>query len=389
MNDETKREPDDEIRETTAGTEGSDAPGPARRGDTAAGNPEPTNATVDAREPARSADEGPEPTNATAGAHEPAPPADEVPAPAGRAAKPNRRRFLRGAAAGAAGLAVGAVGGAFVGVDATVPQTPPTQKRRFADRVVLITGATSGIGAAAARAYAAEGAKVGFCGRRADRGKAVEAEIRKAGGEATYIKADVRDEDDVAAFVDTVAETYGGLHVAFNNAGISMEKPLHEFSAAEFDEIFETNIRGTFLAMKYELPHLLDAGGGNILITSSVNALSSRTEQSVYAASKAAQAGLMRSAALDYGRHGIQVNAILPGLTDTELARKLSGVDAFPDEVFQIGVSRFAKDRVPAAGRISRAEEVAALALALTSGEYPFMMGSQVVMDGGQTAFSS
>ena len=158
-------------------------------------------------------------------------------------------------------------------------------RKRFEGKVVLITGATSGIGRAAALAFAAEGAKVAFCGRRENLGHQVEAQIKAQGGEATYIRADVRDETSVRAFVDEVVDRYARLDVAFNNAGITLEKPLHDYSSAEWDEVLSTNLRGVFLSMKYEIPYMLANGGGNIVVTSSSNAIATTEKRSPYTAS--------------------------------------------------------------------------------------------------------
>jgi len=159
-------------------------------------------------------------------------------------------------------------------------------RRRFENKVVLITGATSGIGRAAAIGFAAEGGKVAFCGRREHLGREVEAEIKSHGGDALYVRADVRDENSVKAFVDQVAQRYGRLDVAFNNAGITLEKPLHEYSSAEWDDVQNTNLRGVFLAMKYEIPYMLTNGRGNIVVTSSSNAIATTEKRSPYTASK-------------------------------------------------------------------------------------------------------
>ncbi|MEV0512305.1 SDR family NAD(P)-dependent oxidoreductase [Nocardia tengchongensis] len=184
---------------------------------------------------------------------------------------PSRRRLLGAVAGGlVTGAAAGLASGVALGSAANPPQLQPSA-RRFENKVVVITGATSGIGAAAARLFAAEGARVAFCGRRVDRGRAVERDIRAAGGEATYIHADVLIESDVRDFIDTAAQRYGGLDVAFNNAGITIQKPLHEYTADEFDRVLNTNLRGTFLAMKYEVPHLIRSGGGTIVVTASSN----------------------------------------------------------------------------------------------------------------------
>jgi len=156
---------------------------------------------------------------------------------------------------------------------AKTAQTGAPARQRFQNKVVLITGATSGIGRAAAEQFASEGGKVAFCGRRENLGHEVESGIRSRGGEATYIRADVRDESQVKAFVDQTIHKYGRLDVAFNNAGITLEKPLHEYSSAEWDDIIHTNLRGNFLAMKYEIPYMLANGGGNIVVTSSSNAI--------------------------------------------------------------------------------------------------------------------
>jgi hypothetical protein len=261
-----------------------------------------------------------------------------------------------------------------------------TTKRRFDNKVVLITGATSGIGRAAALAFAAEGGKVGFCGRRETLGHTVEQEIRSKGGEAIYIKADVRIEAEVRSFVDQVAQRYGRLDVAFNNAGITLERPLHEYSSQQWDDVVNTNLRGVFLAMKYEIPHLLAAGGGNIVVTSSSNAIATTEHRSAYTASKRGLVGLIQSAALDYAPRGIRINALIPGTTDTDLVRRAAGMEGAPDVVWEIAAKQWAKSHVPGLQRLATPQEIAAFALVLASDDHPYMTGSQMVIDGGKTA---
>lgn len=288
---------------------------------------------------------------------------------------------------------LGMVGGVVAGSLATTivekahPQPTPgaPHGQRFEGKVVLITGATSGIGRAAAVAFAAEGGKVAFCGRRVNLGHQVEAEIKAQGGEGTYIRADVRDECSVKAFVDQAVHRYGRLDVAFNNAGITMEKPLHEYTSAEWDDILSTNLRGVFLAMKYEIPYMLANGGGNIVVTSSSNAIATTEKRAAYAASKRGLVALVQSAALDYVGKGIRINTLIPGTTDTELVRRVAHMENVPDTLWKEGANLWASSHVPMK-RMATAHEIAAFALALASSDFPFMTGAQMVIDGGKTA---
>jgi NAD(P)-dependent dehydrogenase (short-subunit alcohol dehydrogenase family) len=301
---------------------------------------------------------------------------------------PNRRRILGSTTLGVvAGLFTGLAAGVAVALPPKSAPVPPAPgRRRFEGKVVTITGATSGIGRAAALAFAAEGGKVVFCGRRVNRGQEVEHEIKSAGGQALYVKADVLVEDEVRAFIDQAVGTYGHLDVAFNNAGITIEKPLHEYSTEEWDRVNNTNVRGVFLAMKYQIPHMLKAGGGTIVVTSSSNALATQAKRSAYTASKRALVGLVQAASLDYALQGIRVNTLIPGTTDTPFLRRAAGMENVPDAIWRVGLNQWVKNNVPGQGRLATAEEIASLALTLASDEHPFITGAQIVIDGGKTA---
>ncbi|WP_067524831.1 SDR family NAD(P)-dependent oxidoreductase [Nocardia uniformis] len=301
--------------------------------------------------------------------------------------KPSRRKLFGMTASGlAVGAAAGLAGGVALGADSNPPRPESGGQRRFENKVVLITGATSGIGAAAARLFAAEGARVAFCGRRVGRGQAVEREIRAAGGEATFIRADVLVETEVRDFVAEAVRRYNGLDVAFNNAGITIQKKLHEYTADDFDRVVGTNLRGSFLAMKYQVPHMIRSGGGTIVVTSSSNALATDANKAAYTASKRALVGLVQSAALDYAADGIRVNTLIPGTTDTELVWRAAGLESMPADARQVFLKQWAGSNVPGLGRLATAAEIAAFALTLASPEHPYLTGAQLVIDGGKTA---
>ncbi|WP_326820996.1 SDR family NAD(P)-dependent oxidoreductase [Streptosporangium sp. NBC_01756] len=290
----------------------------------------------------------------------------------------DRRSML---AAGLAGLAV--VG--TVGRAEAVPAPAKGSARRFEDKVVVITGATSGIGRATAVAFAQEGAKVGFCGRRTQLGREVEQEIRRAGGEATYVRADVRREDDVRRFVDQIAGKYGGLDIAFNNAGVNWFVELEKTSLDQWNDLMATNVTGVFLAMKYQIPHMVNRGGGVIIVTSSVAGTATRPGGSAYAASKRALAGIVQAAALDYGSKKIRTVAIAPGTIRTPIF-EVNRPDGLTDEQWEAEVVKWGAANVDALKRIGRPEELAASVLAVAEPGQSFLTGTEILVDGGMTA---
>jgi NAD(P)-dependent dehydrogenase (short-subunit alcohol dehydrogenase family) len=288
----------------------------------------------------------------------------------------SRRRVLR---AGAAGLAAGAVTGSVPAAAATQsarqrPSAAPDG--RFTDKVVLITGATSGIGEAAARAMAEEGARIFFCGRRAHLGRRIESRIRSAGGDATYVRADVRQESQVREFVAACVERHGRIDVAFNNAGIESPRAvrLHEQSLQDMEDVWRTNVGGVFLGMKYEIPQMLSQKGGIIVNTASISAEVGFATIAPYNASKHGVASLTKVAALEYAGNGIRVAAFAPGAVDTPMLRRAA-------QAFGVTYEQIAQDYP--IKRIVRAEEMARVMMWLGSAEAAPVIGTDVDVSGG------
>ena len=243
---------------------------------------------------------------------------------------------------------------------------------RFPDKVAFITGAASGIGRAAAVAFAAEGARIAVLDRTEDALADTVAAVKAAGGEVLVIACDVSDPDQVEAAVALTVERFGRLDVAFNNAGVENEAaPVHEIDLAEWDRILGINLRGTFTCMKHELAQMVAQGSGVVINTSSGAGIRGVAGGAAYAASKHAIIGLTRSAALDYATQNIRVNAVLPGNIETPMMDR-----------FTSGDIQKAIDLEPV-GRLGKPEEIAEAVLWMASDLGGFVTGAATVIDGG------
>lgn len=247
----------------------------------------------------------------------------------------------------------------------------------FSGKVALVTGGAAGIGEATAHAFAAQGARVVVSDIDEAGGQAVVDGIRAAGGEAVFVRCNVVSADEVKALMESVIVHYGRLDCAFNNAGIEIEQDkLADGKEEVFDSIMDVNVKGVWQCMKYEIPLMLANGGGAIVNTASVAGLGAAPKMSIYSASKHAVLGLTRSAAVEYGKKGIRINAVCPAVIDTEMFRRAAALDPRKAE--------FAAAMHPV-GRIGKAEEIASAVLYLCSEGAGFTTGIALPVDGGAT----
>ena len=244
---------------------------------------------------------------------------------------------------------------------------------RFENKVVVVTGGTSGIGLASARAFASEGASVFITGRRQ---QVLDAAVKSIGGKVTGVRADMANLADIDRLYDAVQQQHGQIDVIFANAGGGSFAPLGAIDEAHFDQTFATNVKGVLFTVQKALPLLRD--GAAVILTSSTTSISGTPAFSVYSASKAAVRNFARNWMLDLRDRRIRVNAISPGVTET------AGVDAlFGGGEQAKGTKDYLAGQIPA-GRIGQPEEIAKAVLFLASDEASFVNGIELFVDGGQ-----
>jgi NAD(P)-dependent dehydrogenase (short-subunit alcohol dehydrogenase family) len=248
----------------------------------------------------------------------------------------------------------------------------------LAERVALITGGNSGIGAAAARRVAELGAQVVVTGRRQNEGRSLVSDIKRNGGSAAFIQADLGQPEQVKRIVPFTLETFGRLDYAFNNAGISGEnRLLTDQTERTFDHVFAVNVKALFLLLQDEVRQMVARGqGGSIVNTASVGGLLAFPTAGPYVASKHAVLGLTKTAAIEYGRYGIRVNAVSPGAVRTEMLLDVFGTQEALDEM----------SAVHPIGRIGRPDEIADAVAWLFSDRSSYYTGQSLTLDGGLTA---
>lgn len=252
---------------------------------------------------------------------------------------------------------------------------------RLNGKVAIITGSSSGIGRATAILFAKEGAKVVVnYSHSEDEANEVVETIKKSGGEAIAIKADVSDEAAIIEMVDKTIKKYKKIDILYSNAGIEFTKPVTVTSVEEWDKVLTINLRGMFLCAKHVIPKMIENGGGSIVNTSSGAALIGQPNLSAYSASKGGVLSLTRVLAVEYAQNKIRVNCICPGAIDTPMLRRFINSSPDPKETErQLAM-------IHPLGRLGKPEEIAHAALYLASDESSFVTGHALIVDGGATA---
>jgi len=245
-------------------------------------------------------------------------------------------------------------------------------------KVALITGAASGIGQSAAFVFAGYGAKLVLADIKGEEGEQVAERIRNEGGEALFVRADVTKAAEVEALIQKVVATYGRIDCAFNNAGTDGDlKPTHECTEEDWDRVLGVNLKGVWLCMKYEITQMLTQGGGAIVNNASVAGLVGMPGAPPYTASKHGVVGITRSAAVEYAKANIRINAVCPGAIQTPLLEA-----AFETK----SVSRDQLMAMQPIGRLGKPQEVAEAAAWLCSDKASLMTGHAMGVDGGYSA---
>lgn len=247
--------------------------------------------------------------------------------------------------------------------------------KSFENKVVIVTGASSGIGLATAKAFAREGAKVVISDINEQAGQETVKSIENESGEATFIKCDVSSEEDVKNLVDMTIQKYGRLDCAYNNAGIEgTPSSTTECSVSNWDKTINTNLKGVWLCMKYEIPAMLKNGKGSIVNCSSIAGLVGFETIPAYVASKHGVIGLTETASLEFAKQNIRVNAVCPGVIDTPMLER-----------FTQGNEEQMAQQDPM-GRVGRPEEIADSVLWLCSEKSSYVTGQAIAIDGGWVA---
>jgi NAD(P)-dependent dehydrogenase (short-subunit alcohol dehydrogenase family) len=250
--------------------------------------------------------------------------------------------------------------------------------KRMQDKVVIVTGASSGLGAATAKQLAAEGAKVVLAARRREKGEAVLREIEKAGGAGLFVPTDVTKSEDVKALVAATVKHFGGVDGAFNNAGVTGPTltPLADIDEAGWDEALTTNLRAVFVCMKHQIPALLARGGGAIVnMASRYGLVAGDIGNAPYVASKFGVVGLSKTAAIDYADKGVRVNAICPGYIHSEMVDPY--LEAEPELMGRV------IHRHNGMNRVGEPEEIAEAVTWLLSAQSRFVNGTSLLVCGG------
>ena len=248
---------------------------------------------------------------------------------------------------------------------------------RLAGKVAIVTGAAAGIGRATAVRFAREGAKVTVTDIDVPGGKETVNLIKKDGGEAIFVEADLRKEEDIKQVVAQTVKKFGKLNVLFNNAGIMWFGTTMDETAVNFDNVIAVNTRSIFLMSKYAIPEMEKAGGGSIINISSVTAFRTSSSICAYAASKGANSAMTRTMALDCARKNIRVNSVIPGTIDTPIVHRYLATIENPQKIIDALAANHALKR------IGKPEEVANVALFLASDEASFVTGAGYAVDGG------